>query len=141
MNLASINWIAVIICVIANLVIGFLWYSPRTFYPAWRRGQGKPETMEPGSNMTRMWILTIVAAFVIVISMGFVVKAIAGQMPGGVNAGNGALVGLMIWLGFVAPTYLVNNLFANRGFSVWAIEVGNYLVNFVLFGAILGQLH
>ena len=44
----------------------------------------------------------------------------------------------LLWLGFVAPTYLVNKLFAGHGLKVWAIEVGNHLVNFILFGAILG---
>lgn len=140
MNLASINWLGVVICVIVNLIVGTLWYNPRTFYPAWRKGQGKPETMEAGANMPLIWTLTILASLVIAIAMAFMVKAIAGQMPGGVNLGNGALVGLMLWLGFIAPAYLTNNLFANRGFSVWAIEVGNYLVTFVLFGAILGYL-
>jgi hypothetical protein len=44
----------------------------------------------------------------------------------------------MLWCGFIAPTYLVNKLFAGHGLKIWAIEVGNHLVNFVLFGAILG---
>jgi len=47
-------------------------------------------------------------------------------------------VGFMLWFGFIAPTYLVNKLFAGHGFKVWAIEVGNHLLNFVLFGALLG---
>jgi hypothetical protein len=48
------------------------------------------------------------------------------------------MAGFMLWLGFIAPTYLVNKLFAGHGLKVWAIEAGNHLVNFLLFGAILG---
>jgi len=48
------------------------------------------------------------------------------------------LAGFMLWLGFIAPTYLVNKLFAGHGLKIWAIETGNHLVNFLLFGAILG---
>lgn len=141
MNLASVNWLAVVICVVVNLVVGSLWYHPKTFFNTWRKAQNLPETMTPGGvNMAAVWILTIVAAFVIATAMAFVVKSIGGLMPGGVNLVNGALVGFMMWLGFIAPAYLVNNLFAGRGFTVWAIEVGNYLVNFLLFGAILGSL-
>jgi hypothetical protein len=44
----------------------------------------------------------------------------------------------MLWLGFVAPTNLVNKLFAGHGLKIWAIEAGNHFVNLVLFGAILG---
>jgi len=50
----------------------------------------------------------------------------------------GALTGFVIWLGFVAPTHLVNKLFAGHGLKVRAIEAGNHLLNFVVFGAILG---
>jgi hypothetical protein len=46
-------------------------------------------------------------------------------------------MGFMLWLGFIAPTYLVNKLFAGHGLKIWAIEVGNHLVNFLIFGALL----
>jgi hypothetical protein len=142
MNFGSINWLGVVLCVVVNFVVGSVWFHPKTFYDTWRKAQGLPETRTPGGvNMATVWGLTAVAAFVFAIAMAFVVKSIGGLMPGGVNLGNGALVGFMMWLGFIAPAYLVNNLFAGRGFTVWAIEVGNYLVNFVLFGAILGVLH
>jgi hypothetical protein len=70
--------------------------------------------------------------------MAFMVPAVAGLMSSGVNIATGILTGFMIWLGFVAPTYLVNKMFAGHGFSVWLIEIGNHLLNFVIFGAILG---
>lgn len=70
--------------------------------------------------------------------MAFMVDAMGGMMSGGVTALTGAGTGFMLWLGFIAPTYLVNKLFAGHGLKVWAIEVGNHLVNLVLFGVILG---
>ncbi|GAB1469686.1 hypothetical protein MASR2M66_05630 [Chloroflexota bacterium] len=51
------------------------------------------------------------------------------------------MTGFMLWLGFIAPTYLVNKLFAGHGLKVWGIEIGNHLVNFVLFGALLAVWH
>ena len=61
-----------------------------------------------------------------------------GSLAGGATVASGALAGFMLWLGFIAPTYLVNKLFAGHGLKIWAIETGNHLVNFLLFGAILG---
>ncbi len=58
--------------------------------------------------------------------------------PGGPNLASGALTGFLLWFGFIAPTYLVNKLFAGHSFDIWAIEAGNHLLNFVVFGAILG---
>ncbi len=141
MNLASINWIAVILCVLANLIVGSIWYHPKTFYPAWAKAKGRPTTPAAGANMTPVWILTVVAALVISIAMAFVVKSIGGAMPGGVDVVNGALVGFMMWLGFITPAYLINSLFAGPAYKAWAIEVGEYLVVFLIMGAILGGLH
>lgn len=139
MDLLSINWLAVVVCVVVSMVTGSLWYNPKTFFPAWWRGIGKTEKDAPGtSNMNVTWGLTLLSSFVQAVAMAFMVNAMGGLMTGGVNALTGAGTGFMLWLGFIAPTYLVNKLFAGHGLKVWAIEVGNHLVNLVLFGAILG---
>ncbi len=57
---------------------------------------------------------------------------------GGPSLGLGALTGAIVWAGAIAPPYLSNKLFAGHGFKVWAIEVGNHLLNFVAFGALFG---
>jgi hypothetical protein len=137
MDFGSINWLAVVVCVVVSMISGSLWYNPKTFFPAWWKGIGK--TGEPGmaGNMGMTWGLTVLASFVQAVAMAFMVPAMGGLM-GGVSAASGASTGFMLWLGFIAPTYLVNKLFAGHGLKVWAIEIGNHLVNFVLFGAILG---
>jgi hypothetical protein len=136
MDFSSINWLAVIACVVVSMVSGSLWYNPKTFFPMWWKVVGKSE--QPGmSNMGMMWGLTILSSFVQALAMAFMVNAMGGLM-GGATALTGASTGFMLWLGFIAPTYMVNKLFAGHGLKIWAIEVGNHLVNFVLFGAILG---
>ena len=137
MDFSSVNWLAVVVCVVVSMVTGSLWYNPKTFFPMWWKGIGGQG--EPGmkGNMAMTWTLTVLSSFVQAVAMAFMVNAMGGLM-GGPNAINGASTGFMLWLGFIAPTYLVNKLFAGHGLKVWAIEVGNHLVNFVLFGAILG---
>lgn len=138
MDFTTVNWLAVIVCVVVSMISGSIWYNPRTFFPIWWKGIGK--TGEPGmqGNMGLTWTLTILASFVQAIAMSFMVDAMGSLMTGGVSAASGAMTGFMLWFGFIMPTYLVNKLFAGHGFKVWAIEVGNHLVNFVLFGVILG---
>jgi len=89
-------------------------------------------------NMGITWTLTILSSFVQAVAMAFMVSSMGSLMPGGPSAVTGASIGFMLWLGFIAPTYLVNKLFAGHGLKIWAIETGNHLVNFLLFGAILG---
>ena len=138
MDFSTVNWLAVVVCVIVSMISGSIWYNPKTFFPIWWKGIGK--TGEPGmqGNMGMTWGLTILSSFVQAIAMSFMVDAMGSLMTGGVSAASGAMTGFMLWFGFIAPTYLVNKLFAGHGLTVWAIEVGNHLLNFVLFGAILG---
>lgn len=139
MNFASLNWLAVLVCIILSMVTGSLWYNPKTFFPIWWKGIGKTDKDTPGGgSMALTWFLTIAASVVEVIALAFMIPIWAGLMTGGVNALTGLGVGWMIWFGFIAPTSLVNKLFAGHGLKIWAIEAGHHLLNLLLFGAILG---
>jgi hypothetical protein len=139
MDFGSINWLAVIVCVVVSMISGTIWYNPKTFFPVWWRGIGKADGSAPGvvGGMGLTWGLTILSSFVQAVFMALMVNAL-GKQGGGPMLVAGAGIGFLMWLGFVAPTYLVNKLFAGHGFKIWVIEAGNHLVNFVLFGAILG---
>ncbi|MBI5823436.1 MAG: DUF1761 domain-containing protein [Chloroflexi bacterium] len=137
MDFSSINWLAVVACVVVSMVSGSLWYNPKTFFPAWWKVVGGGREQPGMENMGMTWALTVLASFVQAVFMSLLVTAM-GSLSGGASLASGATAGFMLWLGFVAPTYLVNKLFAGHGLKIWAIEVGNHLVNFILFGAILG---
>src|SRR5574340_1479518 len=130
MEMGSINWLAVAACVLFAMLSGAVWYSPRVFFPAWWQGIGKTEkdreNMQVGPTL---WVLTIAASFVEAASVAFLIRAMGATGPG-----SGASAGFMLWLGLIAPTYLVNNLFAGHGWKVWAIETGNHLLNMLVFG-------
>jgi hypothetical protein len=128
MDFGSINWLAVIVCVVVSMISGSLWYNPRTFFPAWWKVVGAGREQPGMENMGMTWGLTILSSFVQAVAMAFMVNVMGTP---------GILTGFMLWLGFIAPTYLVNKLFAGHGLKIWAIEIGNHLVNFLLFGAIL----
>jgi uncharacterized protein DUF1761 len=134
MDLVSINWLAVVVCVVVAMISGFIWYHPKLFYPAWREGIGGSAEMSNPNPM--IYVFTLIAAFVQATSVALMIN-----LMGSTTAAAGALAGFMLWLGFVAPTNLVNKLFAGHGFKVWAIEAGNHLLNFLIFGAILGAWH
>ena len=142
MNFAEINWLAVIICVVVSLAVGFVWYSPKVFFNIWWKGIGKTEKDQPGmSGMGLTWTLTVLSSFIKAAAMAFMVPSLGSLMSGAPTPANGALTGFMIWLGFVAPALLVNKLFAGHGLKIWAIEAGNHLVDLLLFGLILGAWH
>jgi Protein of unknown function (DUF1761) len=138
MDFSSINWLAVVACVVASMIIGSIWFGPKTFYPVWLKAIGKSENDGPSStNMGMVWGLIVFAALVQAVSMALMVNAMGSLMPSGPTLASGAGIGFMLWLGFVAPSSLTNKLFADR-LKAWVLEVGNHLVTFVVMGAILG---
>ena len=141
MNFSSINWLAVVASVLVSMIVGSIWFGPKTFYPIWWKAIGYSDKVNPGGSIPvgLMWGLTVFASFVQAVFMALMVNAM-GSMTGGATLGSGVLTGFVLWLGFVAPSSLTNKLFAGQ-LKAWVLEMGNHLINFVLFGAILGAWH
>jgi len=136
MDLGNINWLAVVACVVVSMISGSLWYNPKTLYPAWWKAIGRSESDAPGmQNMGIVWGGTVLSSFVQAVSVALMVRTMGSN-----TLSSGAMAGFMLWLGFVAATSLTNKLFAGQ-LKAWVIEAGNHLVNFLLFGAILGAWH
>lgn len=136
MDLGSINWLAVLASVVAAMVIGYIWYNPAVFYKPWLAGIGKSWENRPTGPMPMLFVFTILAALVEAVALALVLKTMAVA-----SAGGGAAAGFMLWLGFVAPTNLVNKLYAGHGWKVWLIEAGDHLAYLLAAGAILGAWH
>ena len=132
MDFSAVNWLAVVVCVVISMISGSIWYNPKTFFPMWWKVVGAGREQPGMENMGTTWALTVLSSAVQAVAMAFMINAL-----GTATAGAGAGLGFMLWLGFIAPTYLVNKLFAGHGLKIWAIEIGNHLVNFLLFGALL----
>ena len=146
MDFSTVNWLAVIACVFASMVIGGVWFAPKTFFPIWWKAVGKEgeptmggDASAPGASlgMGMVWGGVILASFIQAVFMSLMVTAM-GSLSGGATLGSGALTGFLLWLGFSAPSSLTNKLFADR-LKAWVLEQGNHLFTFVVMGAILGM--
>lgn len=138
MDFSSINWLVVIVCTVVSMVIGAVWYNPKTFFPGWWKAMGKGDynASGGGSEMdgagASVWVFTILSAFVRAFFLSIVIAAL-----GGATLVSGAATGFLLWLGIIAPTTLINKLFADHTKS-WLYETGDHLVTFVVIGAIVG---
>jgi hypothetical protein len=137
MDFSGINWLAVLACVVVSMIVGGLWFSPRTFFPIWWKAIGKGDQQPSegsggGAGMAMVWVLTILSSLVQAVIMAATVNGL-----GSTTLAAGAVTGFLVWLGFVAATSLTNKLFADQ-LKAWVLEAGNHLVTLVLFGAILG---
>lgn len=130
--ISSVNWFAVLICTLLSMISGTIWYNPKTFFPIWWKVVGSGKKQPGMENMGTTWALTIASSLVQATFISFAVSIVDSS-----TIREGMTIGFFLWAGFVAPTNLVNKLFAGHGLRIWAIETGNHLVNFLLFGALM----
>lgn len=131
MGFIDVNWLAVLVAAVINMVIGFLWYGP-LFGETWLRMIGK--TADEIEDNPAIYVLTTVTALI----AAYTLAVIIGAMGAGTLV-TGALVGAFVWIGLGATATLVYTLFEGPPTSVWALFGGYMLVVFVLQGALLAS--
>jgi len=130
----QVNLIAVLICGIASLVLGGIWYSPVLFGKAWQRAAGLSDEQAKSGNLAMIFgltfVLSLIAAYVFAMFLG-------AKMPLAGAVGAGFAAGLC-WVG---AAFGINYLFERRSLRLWAINAGYHTLQFTLFGLILGLIH
>jgi hypothetical protein len=149
------------------LVIGFLWYNPKTFGNVWMKVSGVTEDKLKTGNMAVIFILTYVMGFLIsAILMMLVIHqmhigSIFQNTPGANDPNSeigkyiadfmakygqnfrtfkhGAFHGTFTGLIFVTPIVAINAMFERRGFKYIAIHGGYWMLTLALMGGIICQ--
>jgi hypothetical protein len=127
----ELNWIAILVAAFVPMVLGALWYSPMLFARPWMRAVGR--TPEEISGASLGYAISAIGAVVTSYVLARIVRWAEVD-----DLLNGALVGLLVWLGFVATVLAVNTWFGGRPRALWAIDAGYQLVALLIMGAIHG---
>jgi hypothetical protein len=135
MKPVPINYPAVVVAAIANMIIGFVWYGP-LFGKTWMKLSGITPDPAKASSMGRSYLLAFVGSLVMsyVLAHAIVFGAAYFEMNG-VSAG--LMCGFWNWLGFIAPVMLGAVLWEGKPWSLWLLMNGYYLVVLLVMGTIL----
>ncbi len=128
LDFGSINWIAVVVGVIASNVLGFLWYG-RLFGKRWMSMIGKTED-EIEANPT-MYLITALSSALTMIVLALVVDAFgAGDFV------EGLIIGAVANIGLSATSTFVYTTFEGPPLGVWGLFVIYQLLIFALMGGV-----
>jgi hypothetical protein len=127
----DVNYLAVIVAAVLQMVLGFLWYGP-LFGKTWM-GFMKitPAQMgRQGMGKTYAWsaVMSLITAYVLSLLVDYM---------GAKSVGAGLAAGFWPWLGFVVPVTASSLLYENRPFGLWVLNAGYQLVSLALMGALL----
>ena len=130
----DINYLAVVVAAIVNMVVGAVWYSPAAFAKQWAALTGRK--MNEMGNGAQGYVLTTIGALVQALVLSYFVQYAHAN-----TAYEGAVVGFWLWVAFVAIPQGVNMVFANTRKKLWAINTGYFLVVLLINGAFLAVWH
>ena len=127
----QINYLAVGVAALATIFIGALWYSPLLFHKLWVKAHGYSE--EKVKQMAGRGFIVSLLCYVV---MAFVL-AVFVSYAGVSTVLQGAFLGLLVWIGFLATLGLTAHMFSEKPLSTYLIDAGYQLVYAVVMGVIL----
>ena len=128
------NWIAVIVAALVSIILGFLWYGP-LFGKKWMSLSGiTPKQIETAKRkgVTGSYIIMIISTLVAVCVLGILINATNSS-----GVSDGATLGFLVWLGFVATFSLGSILWEGKSWGLWILNNGYQLINYLIIGMIL----
>ncbi len=131
----DINYWAVLVAAVANMVLGFLWYG-YIFGKPWARMMGytkeKMEEMKKKGGMGKSYLLMFIGTLL----MNYIFSYFIGYAQAATITA-GLLLGVMVWLGFFVTTMIGSVLWEGKPVALYILNVGYHLVNLLISGAIL----
>lgn len=127
-----INHWAVLVCAIANLALGALWYSPLLFYKAWMKENKFTDDDIKKVNPAKTYSITLLISVIISYNLAFFLGDDKTDMAWGTTAG------FLAGFGFSALIFSVVALFEQRSWKYILINGGYITIYFTLIGFILG---
>lgn len=124
---------------IVPMIVGFLWYNPKTFEPAWMDTIGMTKEKQAGGNMAVIFGVSLLMAFILTMPLSYFVNHPSqfGGEASGNTFGHGAFHGVFTAILIAMPIIANKALFEQRSFKYFLINFGYWVVTLALMGGIL----
>lgn len=124
---STLNYIAIVVAALVHTVIGLVWFQPWFFGKTWSLLTSK--SLNPAAK----WIPAGLLGHVIMI----LVLAIFIKLAGAVTFLDGALIGAIACVGFMATLETGELIWEKIPFKLFLIRMGNQLLGMAICGGIL----
>lgn len=135
----NINFIAILVAVVANFILGFIWYTP-LFGKAWAKEMGFDTSIKPtGGEMAKGMIFMIIGNFFLAYVLAHDIAAwsfVPGmeEMSPTVSIMNSAI---FTWLGFYLPVDIGIVTWEKKSWKLFFINTGYHFVMLLVASLIL----
>ncbi len=130
LNVAGLNWWAILVATAAAFVLGGIWYGP-VFGKAWMAAIGKTEDDLQPSPMP--FIISFFTALLTCIVLAMLIGGL-----GIATLGGGMAMGALVGVGFIATAMASDTAFCGWGMRLFLIQSGYRVVYSIIMGGVLG---
>ena len=139
-----VNWMAVVVAVVASFFFGWLWYGP-LFGRKWAALMKFPPDMKPEAKvMVHDMALMVIGTFLTSYTLVFLSDSWRPSVWGGGEDAPGYvygfLAGLWTWLGFYVPMQLSAVAWEGKGWGLFGINAAYCFLNLQLIAMILAYM-
>ncbi len=164
----QVNFLAVFIASLIPLVIGFVWFNPKTFGTIWMNETGMTPEKGKEANMMKVmgltWLFSFMLAFIMqpIVIHQYGIFSILGMQPDSSDPNSepmqlfkkimdlygssyrtfkhGAFHGIIAALFLVLPIMAINALFEQKSAKYVAVNLGYWAVSMALMGGIVSVM-
>ena len=134
LDLGSLNYLAIIVGVVINQLLGAAWY--RTWAKPWMADVGYTlEDLEAMRGTSQQWypyVVAIVAALIFCFVLALLIQGLGAN-----NAVEGLLLGLLVSIGAIATSYATTYSFESRSLRLFLINSGYPVLSYAIIGILL----
>lgn len=131
MDYLAVNWIAVVVAMVASMALGVAWYM--LLARPWMAAVGKTrEELQSGGASPYIW------SVVVQLVMAYAVALLTPAVFGATTVVNGVLLGVHAWAGFVVTAMILNHRYQGAKWSLTLIDAGYLLGVLVVQGIVIG---
>lgn len=126
--MGSIHYGAVGLAALAAFILGGIWYSPRLFGKAWMKEAKPPQKKKHG---TEVYVISFMFALIAAVAFAVVTRDALDVIQS-------VQMGLVIGICWVFSSFGINYHFAGRSTRMLLIDGGYHIVQFLLYGILIG---
>lgn len=130
------NHLAILVCAVSIFLLGAPWYSKAMFLNAWARANGMdpnaPRDPKTAKHPARVYGVSFLMAWVAAYAFAILVGHEAHTLHHWLHHG------FLCGFGIAATSFAINYQFANKPTVLLLIDGGYHIVQFTLYGLILG---
>ncbi len=133
----QVNYLAVLVAAVVAFAGGGVWYTVLSKQYMAALGKTEADCLGPDGKKKPMPMGPMITTFIAELVMAFMMAGLLGHF-GGATLKNGAIVGVLCWIGFVATTTASNYAFQGRKPALAVVDGGHWLLVTVVIGLVLG---